>query len=99
MILYNVTVKVDRSTEKAWLDYMQKHVQDVLNTGCFVGYRMCRLLEQPYDDDPTYTIQYECESKSILNHYLEKHAPSLRDDANRLFKDRFVAFRTVMEVI
>jgi hypothetical protein len=99
MIIYNVTVKVDKSAESDWLNYMQKHIQDVLNTGCFTGYRMCRLLDQPELDDPTFTIQYECESKAILNIYLDKHAPALRDDVNRLFKDRFVAFRTVMEVL
>lgn len=99
MILYNVTVKVDQSAEKDWLDYMRKHVPDVIGTGCFTGYRMCRLLEQPEGDDPTYTIQYECESKAILNVYLEKYAPALREEVNQLFKDRFVAFRTVMEVL
>lgn len=99
MILYNVTVKVDRDAAEDWLRYMEIHIRDVLNTGCFTGYRMCRLLEQPDSDDPTFTIQYECESKAILNQYLEKYAPALRDDVNRKFKDKFVAFRTVMEVL
>ncbi len=99
MILYNVTVKVDQNAESDWLKYMKKHIQDVLNTGCFTGYRMSRLLDQPENEDPTFIIQYECESKAILNIYLEKHAPALRDEVNQLFKDRFVAFRTVMEVL
>lgn len=99
MILYNVTVKVDRDVADDWLTYMQSHIRDVLSTGCFSGYRMCRLLEQPEGEDPTYTIQYECESKDILNHYLEAFAPALRDDVNQKFKDKFVAFRTVMEVL
>jgi hypothetical protein len=34
-----------------------------------------------------------------LNVYLEKYAPALREEVNQLFKDRFVAFRTVMEVL
>lgn len=100
MILYNVTIKVNRAAEKEWLRYLQDtHIPEVLATGHFTGYRLCRLLDQPSDDDPTYIVQYECSSLHKLNHYQIHHAPGLREDMNKKFKDMFVSFRTAMEVV
>ena len=100
MVLYNVSNKVDREIVQEWLDYMRnKHIPDVMATGHFTGYRICRLLDQPEEDDPTYVIQYECATLHKLNHYQLHDAPALREDLNSKFKERFVAFRTVMEVI
>jgi hypothetical protein len=100
MVLYNVTVKVNRAAEQAWLKYMQEtHIPEVLATGHFTGYRLCRLLDQPEEDDPTYAVQYECKSLHKLNHYTVHHAPALREDMNQKFKDMFVSFRTAMEIV
>jgi hypothetical protein len=100
VVLYNVTVKVNRAAEKEWLDYMQsKHIPDVMATGHFSSYRLSRLLDQPDDDDPTYIVQYECPSLHKLNHYQIHNAKALQDEHSNKFKDRFVAFRTVMEVV
>lgn len=100
MVLYNVTVKVNHAVEKDWLAYMQdKHIPDVLATEHFTGYRLCRLLDQPTEDDPTYIIQYECVSLHKLNHYQLHNAPALREEMNQKFKDMFVSFRTAMEIV
>ena len=100
MLLYNVTVKIDKDVESEWLEWMRtKHIPDVLNTGQFVHSRISRLLEQPQDDDATYVIQYQCENMENYNSYIEKYAPSFRDEFNHRFKDKFVLFRTLMEVV
>jgi len=100
MVLYNVTVKLNRAAEKEWLAYMlEKHIPDVLATGNFTGYRLCRLLDQPDEDEPTYTVQYECKSLHKLNHYQVHFAPALREEMNQKFKDMFVSFRTAMEIV
>lgn len=100
MLLYNVTVKIDKEVESEWLEWMQtKHIPDVLNTGQFTQSRICRLLEQPEDEDATYIIQYQCEGQEKYNYYTEMFAPALRDEFNQRYKGKFVAFRTLMEVV
>lgn len=100
MLLYNVTVKIEKDTASEWLEWMRTvHIPDVLNTQQFTGSRISKLLDQPDDDDPTYVIQYECESMEQFNHYISIFAPALRDEFNTRYKDRFVAFRTLMEVV
>jgi hypothetical protein len=100
MLLYNVTVKIDRATEQEWLEWMkQKHIPDVMKTGQFTGSHICKLLDQPEEDDSTYVIQYQCGSRQIFDHYLENFAPALRDEFNTRYKDKFVVFRTLMEIV
>ena len=114
MLLYNVTVKINKSIEQEWLQWMQAiHILDVMSAGMFIESHICRLLEAPpnlpngeelltlqaTDDDPTYVIQYVCESRKLLDHYFEKHAPAIREDHDKRYKNQFVAFRTVMEVV
>ena len=37
MIIYNVTVSIDKEIEKQWLDWMKNtHIPDVMNTALFL---------------------------------------------------------------
>jgi hypothetical protein len=100
MLIYNVTIKIQSEAEGEWLQWMKsKHVPDVMSNGQFLSSQISRLLDQPEGDDPTYVIQYRCESHEMLNTYLQKFSPALREEHNARYKNRFVAFRTVMEVI
>ena len=96
MLLYNVTVKIDRDIEEEWLRWMKEvHIPEVMRTGQFLDSRISRLLDQPEEDEPTYVIQYSCESREKLEYYFSEFASELREKHNRRYKDRFVAFRTV----
>jgi len=100
MLLYNVTVKIDRGAEQEWLEWMkQKHIPAVMSTGQFTGSHICKLLDQPEDEDSTYVIQYRCESREKYDFYLQNFAPAFRGEHNVRYKGRFVAFRTLMEIV
>lgn len=100
MILYNVTVKIEKSSVKEWLDWMKtRHIPDVIATGHFTEYRICHLLEHDEEEAATYVIQYSCPSLHKYNHYILHDAPRLREEHEKLFKDKYIAFRTVMEVL
>ena len=99
MILYNVTINVDDDIHHEWLEWMQKvHIPELLSTGLFTGYRICRLLDVE-DEGTTYTVQYSCKSLEEYNTYKVEHAPRLQKDMIQKFGEKFVAFRTLMEVV
>ena len=99
MIIYNVTINVDDEIHYEWLKWMQKeHIPDVLSTGLFTGYRICRLLDVE-DEGSTYSIQYSCNSLVEYNAYRTNHAPQLQREILDKFGDRFTTFRTLLEVI
>jgi len=100
MIIYNLTVKVDEAIAKDWLQWLlDVHIPDVLNTKCFSNSRVVRLLETDDAEGPTYAIQYEAESKSDYNRYIELYANEMRKRSMEKWGDRFIAFRSLMEVV
>lgn len=100
MYIYNVTVKVDHTRADEWLVWMrEKHIPMVMETGYFVGHRLCRLVDEGDVDGITFAIQYTCnELDDFLTYKLTK-APQLQKDHSEKFGSDFVAFRTLMEVL
>lgn len=100
MIIYNVTIKVDASIAERWLAWLlEEHLPEVMQTGCFSSNKVVRLLEVDESEGPTYAIQYSAASKADYNRYRQMHANRLRDASYQRWGDRFIAFRSVMQVI
>ena len=100
MIIYNVTVNIDSSVHDEWLTWMMEvHVPDVMNTGMFTENKILRVLGDEDSGGATYSIQYTCKSMNEFRQYEELFAPALRSEVNERYKDKFVAFRTLLEVV
>jgi hypothetical protein len=100
MIIYNVTIKVDEAIAEPWLKWLlDEHIPDVMSTGCFSSFRVVRLIEVDETEGPTYAVQYNAETKSDYNRYIELHAPEMRRRSYDKWGDRFIAFRSVMQVV
>ena len=76
-----------------------KHIPDVMNTQLFSSYQLARVLGQDEEDGFTYAIQYMCMDMKTLQLYSSKFAPELQKDHNKHFEGKYVAFRTLLEVI
>jgi hypothetical protein len=100
MIIYNVTVNIEESVQQEWLKWMNEtHIAEVLNTGMFTAAKMSKVLVEEQMGGVTYSIQYTCESQKKLDVYNQNFAPALQTKHNNKFQGKFVAFRTLMEVI
>jgi hypothetical protein len=100
MLLYNVTVGVDKDIETEWLQWMrEKHIPDVLNTGMFVSSKMYKVLHDQDDGTISYSIQYFARSIEHVQQYLEVFAPVLIEEHRRKFHNKHVAFRTLLEEV
>lgn len=100
MLLYNVTVGIDQNAEAEWLTYVrEKHIQDVLNTGLFTGYKMYKVLHDQEDGTISYSIQYFARSIEDVQQYLEVFAPVLIEQHRKKFEHRHVAFMTLLEEV
>ena len=99
-VIYNVTIKVEASIADAWLHWLlNEHIPEIMQTGCFTDKRVVRLLEVDDSEGPTYAIQYSAASKADYNRFIEMHAPRMRQKSYDKWGDRFIAFRSIMEVI
>jgi uncharacterized protein YqfB (UPF0267 family) len=99
MYIYNVTISVEKESHNEWMKWMQEvHIPDVMKTDCFVDSRILKVLNVE-DEGVTYSIQYTFLNMSDMDEYNQKHAKRLQKEAMEKFKDKFVAFRTLLEIV
>jgi hypothetical protein len=100
MLIYNVTIQVENSVAAQWLQWLQQeHIPEVLLTGCFSKYQLVKILNAEETATATYAVQYYAADNTQLDHYLENYAQGLRQKGFDRWGNRFIAFRTIMEVI
>ncbi|HBK89334.1 MAG: DUF4286 family protein [Cyclobacteriaceae bacterium] len=100
MIIYNVTVGVDKRIEQDWLVWMREiHIPDVMRTNMFLGHKMYKILTTDTEETVSYAIQYSAVSLNEIERYLEEFAPALREEVNKKFGEQQAAFRTLLEEI
>jgi hypothetical protein len=76
-----------------------EHVPAVLKTGLFVENRILRLLDEIENGGVTYSFQYYLNNMADFETYQQQHAPRLQAEHTRRYQDKFVAFRTLLEVV
>ncbi|TRZ43960.1 DUF4286 family protein [Robertkochia solimangrovi] len=100
MYIYNVTINIDESVHDAWVKWMQEsHIPEMMSTGKFTNARMVKVLVEEEMGGITYSVQFLTESKEILERYYQEDADRLRALALKAFPNKFVAFRTELEII
>lgn len=100
MIVYSVTVKIDLEVHKEWFLWMKsKHIPDVLKTNKFIGHKMYKVLVDDETQGITYNIQYFAEKMSDYFDYLNDYADVLQVEHGLKYKDKFVAFRTLLREV
>lgn len=99
MIIYNVTVNIENDVREEWLNWMKTvHIPDVMNTGYFLESKVCKVLIDE-EQGTTYSFQYTCASLEDLKEYQRLHASRLQKDVADKYANKFVAFRTILEIV
>jgi len=100
MFLYNVTINLEDSIHDDWMDWMKnKHLEEVMATGCFVAHRILKVLSEIENNGTTYSVQYYFNEMTDYMRYQEKYAPTFRAEGKEKFGDKMMTFRTLLEVI
>ncbi|MEL7271257.1 MAG: DUF4286 family protein [Bacteroidota bacterium] len=100
MLIYNVTINIDDTVHDEWLLWMKdKHIPDMLATGKFSHAKMTKVLVEEDLGGTTYSVQYTTKDRDTLDRYYKENAQILRQDALKRFADKFVAFRTELEIV
>jgi hypothetical protein len=72
---------------------------DLMRTGMFIDSRILRVLGDEDSGGFTYSVQYTLADMEKFRQYEDIYAPALRGEFNSRYKDKFVAFRTLLETI
>lgn len=100
MLLYNVTFGIDKGIEEEWISWMRSnYLPAMMNTGLFVSYKMYKVLS--HDDENSVSYSVQCFAKTIedLLQYLNEFSPRIVEAHRERYKDRHVAFNTLLEEI
>lgn len=98
MYIYNVTVNIEKEVHQDWLKWMKEvHIPDVLATGMFIDNRLCQVMVDE-EQGITYSIQYRVKDLDTLKLYQQMYAPKLQAEHMNRYRDKFVAFRTILRI-
>ncbi|EKB49510.1 DUF4286 family protein [Cecembia lonarensis] len=100
MLLYNVTVNIEKDTEEEWVIWMKEvHIPDVLATGMFIENKFYKILHDSEDGSVNYSVQYFTDHMDKILDYQKRFAPKLQQDTKDRFGEKFVVFRTLLETV
>ena len=99
MYIYNITINIDETAHNEWLNWMQFHIVDVLNTGHFSSAKLTQVLVEEEMGGKTYSVQYTANTREDLDEYYELNATKLQSEGLKKFADKMVVFRTELKVI
>lgn len=100
MLLYNVTFGIDKQIEEEWISWIKEnYIPALMQTGLFTDYKMYKVLT--HDDESSVSYSVQCFSNTIdqVLKYLNDFAPALVEVHRLRFKDKHVAFNTLLQEI
>ncbi len=98
MIIYQVSCKVNIDVAAKWEAYfIEQHLDDVLNTGCFTGYDFRK--EKLDEENILFSSEYYCESEADLERYNTTFAAALKADINSKFGGYYDCHRHIYQSI
>lgn len=98
-IIYNVTIQIEKDVAEEWLSWMKEvHIPEVMNTGMFESYQISRIIKE-HPEGVSFAVQYICQDMKTLHQYQINYAPKLQAKHTNRYKEKFVAFRTLMEIV
>lgn len=100
MILYNVTVAVDKQIEQEWLVWMKNvHIPEVMDTNQFESFKFFKVMNTEDPQSNSYSVQYFAESMNNIQMYMAAFAPELQQKALLKWPNQIAAFRTLLEAV
>lgn len=97
MILYNITYNIDKDIEIEWINWMkQDYIPKLMSTGYFSSVRFFRLLNIE-DEGSTFSVQLMANSLELMQEFLDKSAQKLAEEHISRYKNKHVAFQTVLQ--
>jgi hypothetical protein len=100
MLLYNITFGIDKVIEGEWIAWMKAHyIPSLMDTGLFVEYKMYKVLTHEDETSVSYSVQCFANTIEDVLKYLNEYAPQLTELHRERFKDKHVAFNTLLDEI
>ncbi|MBS0287461.1 MAG: DUF4286 family protein [Proteobacteria bacterium] len=101
-IIYEVNLKVAQTILAEYLSWLQDHIQQMCQEPGFLSATLFEDITEVKNSQPSessYIVQYEVASMEDLQHYFDKRAQVVRQEAIERFGENFNASRRVLKKI
>lgn len=100
MLLYNITFGIDKEIEAEWIGWIKaNYIAGIMQTGLFTEYKMYKVLSHEDETSVSYSIQVFAPTIEHVLTYLNEHSPQLVNAHREKFKDKHVAFNTLLDEV
>lgn len=100
MYIYSVTCQVSNSIADEWQTlFLKKHLQDVVDTGCFTKYQFRKNISEESSGTTSFTAEYYFDNMAQFELYNEKFAADLKKEVGDLYGGQYNCHRKIYEVI
>jgi hypothetical protein len=100
MILYNLTINIDKAAEREWLNWMRfEYLPEVMDTELPLSYKILRLLTEVENGGETYTFQFSFKNRISYFRFQKLHSDELLDKIQQRYMNKYVMFQSLLEEV
>ncbi|MRS62319.1 DUF4286 family protein [Larkinella terrae] len=100
MVLYNLTINIDKATEREWLNWMRfELVPQFMETGLPLAVKILRLLTEVENGGETYTFQFSFKGRIDYFRFNKLHADELLGKLQQQYSNQYVLFQSLLEEV
>ena len=99
-IVYNITVKVGKSIDRLWLQWLTKEIApEMIGTRCFTKFTLLKLLDLDDAEGNTYAVQFFSKSQDDYEQYMKSFGGGFIEKSRTKWGEQTISFETVMQVV
>lgn len=100
MLIYNTTYQVENDDARNFVIWLHEvYMPQVEENGLLKAPRLTRILTHKEEETECFSLQWEVEDTRILHQWHTAQGAALNAEMMHVFKDKVLAFSTLMEVI
>lgn len=97
MILYEVSLDIDRKVVGEYLEWLEVHVEEMLKLPGFIEARIFKDQDEDLQFEK-YVVHYFLVDEAAMNRYLKSFSEKMRSEALSKFPKQFKASRRILEL-
>lgn len=99
MYLYNITLIVEDASAASFLNWIKSvYVPQVIETGLYASNKLLTVVDSP-NEGVTFCAQFVAETRDKHNQFTDIYEPILNADLDSKYRNKYVSYRTLMEII
>ena len=100
MYLFSITINIDDNVRDEWLIWVNRKLKPLLADKSLIkDFRVLRILSEEQNNGSSYSFQYHLHNWEGVEKFEERYDLEVAIDMYRFYKEKFVEFRTRLEVV